>query len=66
VGYLRAQQPVFRPRPLADDDQLPVDKLDALLEALRAEGVEIVPHREEYDYGRFAWIIDPQGNKIEL
>ena len=43
-----------------------VEDLDALLEALRAEGVEIVPHREEYDYGRFAWIIDPQGNKIEL
>jgi predicted enzyme related to lactoylglutathione lyase len=43
-----------------------VDNLDALLEALRAEGVEVVPHREEYDYGRFAWIVDPEGNKIEL
>jgi|SRR5579872_1811390 len=43
-----------------------VDDLDALLEAMRAEGVEIDPKREDTDYGRFAWIIDPDGNKIEL
>jgi predicted enzyme related to lactoylglutathione lyase len=29
-------------------------------------GVRIDPKREEYDYGRFAWIYDPDGNKIEL
>jgi len=43
-----------------------VDDLDALLEALKGEGVQIDPKREDYDYGRFAWIIDPEGNKIEL
>lgn len=43
-----------------------VDDLDALLEVLRAEGVEIDPKREDYDYGRFAWIMDPEGNRIEL
>jgi predicted enzyme related to lactoylglutathione lyase len=43
-----------------------VDDLDALLEALRAEGVEIDPKHEDYPYGRFAWITDPEGNKIEL
>jgi predicted enzyme related to lactoylglutathione lyase len=43
-----------------------VDDLDALLEALRAEGVTIDPKREDYDYGRFAWIMDPEGNRIEL
>ena len=42
-----------------------VDDLDALLEALKAEGVQI-EHREDYDYGRFAWIMDPDGNRIEL
>jgi predicted enzyme related to lactoylglutathione lyase len=42
------------------------DDLDALLEALRAEGVEIDPKHEDYDYGRFAWIMDPEGNRIEL
>jgi predicted enzyme related to lactoylglutathione lyase len=43
-----------------------VDDLDALLEALKNEGVQIDPKREDYDYGRFAWIMDPEGNRIEL
>jgi catechol 2,3-dioxygenase-like lactoylglutathione lyase family enzyme len=43
-----------------------VEDLDALLEVLRAEGVTIDPKREDCDYGRFAWIIDPDGNRIEL
>jgi len=43
-----------------------VENLDELVEALRAEGVWIDPKREDYDYGRFAWIIDPEGNRIEL
>jgi catechol 2,3-dioxygenase-like lactoylglutathione lyase family enzyme len=43
-----------------------VEDLDALLEVLRAEGVTIDPKREDADYGRFAWIIDPEGNRIEL
>ena len=43
-----------------------VDDLDALLAALKEEGVEIDPKREDADYGRFAWIMDPEGNRIEL
>ncbi len=43
-----------------------VDDLDALLTQLTAAGVTIDPKREDYDYGRFAWIIDPEGNRIEL
>jgi catechol 2,3-dioxygenase-like lactoylglutathione lyase family enzyme len=43
-----------------------VADLDGLLELLRAEGVEVDPHREDYDYGRFAWIMDPDGNRVEL
>jgi predicted enzyme related to lactoylglutathione lyase len=43
-----------------------VDDLDALLKALQEEGVQIDPRREDYDYGRFAWIMDPAGNRIEL
>jgi predicted enzyme related to lactoylglutathione lyase len=43
-----------------------VDDLDALLEELKKGGVQIDPHREDYDYGRFAWIVDPEGNRIEL
>lgn len=43
-----------------------VEDLDKLLENLKAEGVTIDPKREDYDYGRFAWIVDPEGNRIEL
>jgi predicted enzyme related to lactoylglutathione lyase len=43
-----------------------VDDLDTLLEELKKAGVEIDPRREDYDYGRFAWITDPDGNRIEL
>lgn len=43
-----------------------VDDLDALLEQLKKEGVETDPRREDYAYGRFAWITDPEGNRIEL
>ncbi len=43
-----------------------VDDLDALLAALRAEAVEVDEKIEEYEYGRFAWIMDPEGNRIEL
>lgn len=42
-----------------------VDDMDALLRALGAEGVA-VDKRENSEYGRFAWITDPEGNKIEL
>jgi predicted enzyme related to lactoylglutathione lyase len=43
-----------------------VENLGALLEALNEEGVQVDPHREDYDYGRFAWIMDLEGNRIEL
>ena len=43
-----------------------VDNLDALLEAMKSEGAQVDPHREDYDYGRFAWITDPEGNRVEL
>ncbi len=43
-----------------------VDDLDGILAALREQGVEIDERREESEYGRFAWIADPEGNRIEL
>jgi predicted enzyme related to lactoylglutathione lyase len=43
-----------------------VDDLDGLLEQLAAAGVPIDPKRDNYDFGRFAWITDPEGNRLEL
>ena len=43
-----------------------VENLLHLLDELKNEGVTIVGDMETYDYGKFAWILDPEGNKIEL
>lgn len=43
-----------------------VDDLDGLLGQLRAAGVAVDDKREDSDFGRFAWITDPEGNRIEL
>ncbi len=43
-----------------------VENLVELLKVLKEEGVQIVGEVEEYPYGKFGWIMDPDGNKIEL
>jgi predicted enzyme related to lactoylglutathione lyase len=43
-----------------------VDNLDELLAQLRAGGVEIIQGPESAENGKFAWIMDPDGNKVEL
>lgn len=42
-----------------------VSNLDRMIEQLRQDGVKI-EKVEDYDYGRFAWLMDPEGNRIEL
>jgi predicted enzyme related to lactoylglutathione lyase len=43
-----------------------VDNLDEMLAQLRAGGVEIFKGPESDENGKFAWIMDPDGNKVEL
>ena len=43
-----------------------VDDLDATLAELRAAGVQVDERVERHDYGNFGWIMDPDGNRIEL
>jgi len=43
-----------------------VENLEALIEDLRAKSVTIVGEIETFDYGKFGWVLDPDGNKIEL
>lgn len=43
-----------------------VDDLGEMLEQLRAGGVEVVQGPESHENGKFAWIMDPDGNKVEL
>lgn len=43
-----------------------VADLKALLAALRSEGCNVLDHTEESEYGAFGWVMDPEGNKVEL
>lgn len=43
-----------------------VDDLHAVVAALRAEGCHVLDKVDESDFGKFAWVIDPEGNKVEL
>lgn len=45
---------------------LVVDNLDAALANVPAEGCEVIHEKEEHDFGRFGWFIDPDGNRVEL
>ena len=45
---------------------LVVDDLNAALANVRAAGGDVIPEKEEHDFGRFGWIVDPDGNRVEL
>ncbi len=45
---------------------LQVDDLDGVLDRLIDEGITVDPKRESYDFGRFGWLTDPEGNRVEL
>jgi predicted enzyme related to lactoylglutathione lyase len=43
-----------------------VEDLHAVVAALKAEGCKVLDKIDESEYGKFAWVIDPEGNKVEL
>jgi predicted enzyme related to lactoylglutathione lyase len=43
-----------------------VEDLHALLKLLREGGCAVDDKVEESEYGKFGWIMDPEGNRIEL
>src|SRR4051794_33551394 len=43
-----------------------VDDLDGLLQQLRSEGVQVDEDVQDTEYGKFGWIMDPEGNRVEL
>ena len=45
---------------------LVVDDLDVALANVKAAGGKLIPEKEEHDFGRFGWIVDPDGNRVEL
>lgn len=45
---------------------LVVDDLNAALENVTRGGAEVLEEREEHDFGKFGWFVDPEGNRVEL
>lgn len=43
-----------------------VHDLQALVKALREEGCNVLDKVDDSEYGKFGWVIDPEGNKVEL
>lgn len=43
-----------------------VDDLHALLAVLRSEGCSVDEKTEESEFGKFGWVMDPEGNRVEL
>ncbi len=43
-----------------------VEDLQVLVKLLREEGCHVLEKVDDYEFGNFAWVIDPEGNKVEL
>ncbi|MEC4726471.1 VOC family protein [Shewanella sp. D64] len=43
-----------------------VEDLDVLVAVLKTEGCNVLDKNEDSEFGKFAWVIDPEGNKVEL
>ena len=43
-----------------------VEDLQALVDVLKEEGCNVLDKLEDCEFGKFAWVIDPEGNKVEL
>ena len=43
-----------------------VEDLAALLQSLRDEGCNVLEKTDDSEYGKFGWVMDPEGNKVEL
>ena len=56
----------FAPSPASYMLNFRIRNLAAMLDQLRAAGVAVEDRVEEYDYGNFGWVMDPEGNRIEL
>lgn len=56
----------FAPSPSSFMINYRVDDMDELIVQPRSTGVEIAQGPESHENGKFAWIMDPEGGKVEL
>jgi predicted enzyme related to lactoylglutathione lyase len=62
----KASTKYFQPSSKEFMFNLVVDDLAGALSQVKQGGAQLVGGVEEFDYGRFGWFIDPDGNKVEL
>lgn len=62
----RADGPPYAPGRASFMVNYRVDDLVALLAALREEGCEVLDQTDDSEFGKFGWVIDPEGHKVEL
>jgi predicted enzyme related to lactoylglutathione lyase len=61
-----AESKQFAPSKAAFMVNYRVEDLHALVAALKAEGCNVLDEINDSEYGKFGWVIDPEGNKVEL
>ncbi len=66
LSFFKEDSDYFDPSEKQAMLNLRVQGLFALLEKLKGEGVIVVGEPVDEEYGKFGWIMDPEGNKIEL
>jgi predicted enzyme related to lactoylglutathione lyase len=66
LSTFEADSKYFEPSASPFMVNLRVENLLELLAVLREEGVQVLDETEDGDYGKFGWILDPEGNKVEL
>jgi predicted enzyme related to lactoylglutathione lyase len=66
LSFFKSDSAYFNPSEKQVMINLRVSDLHSLLDELRKEGVTIVGDPLNEEYGKFGWILDPEGNKIEL
>ena len=65
-GPFKAETRYFEPSDKPFMINFIVDDLEGVLERAERGGAERVGGIEDYEYGRFGWFLDPEGNKVEL
>ena len=66
ISFFKEESEYFNPSKNSCMINLRVKDLHTLLRELIHKGVNVIDKTEYYSYGSFGWIIDPEGNKIEL
>ncbi len=66
VAFFEQDTAYFRPSRKGCMLNLVVDDLDGLVKQLRRSRQKVQPEIAEFKQGKFGWVVDPEGNKVEL